>query len=157
LAFTFICPGLVIWITPPQLHISVFPAINAGLLAIITLLEPGAHGAVVNGTHGIGVNTPAAAVVADATVGLARDWHMPNGKMLVMGILSMIVAAGMLLIMTLLAGNTIKLEGAKPKLQVIIAPITIIGGIIHLTFKTTLPTEVRSISARMAAGASSKL
>lgn len=58
----------------------------------MTVGEPGAHGAGQEGTHGIGVNTPNAAEVADATVGFARLLHIPN----VMGSfgISMIVAAG---------------------------------------------------------------
>ena len=52
---------------------------------IVTIGEPGAQGAGVTGTHGIGVNTPKAAAVADATAGLAMDMHMPKGGMLVIG------------------------------------------------------------------------
>jgi hypothetical protein len=43
---------------------------------------PGVHGAAITGIHGIGVNTPMAAEVADATVGLAIDWHIPKVEML---------------------------------------------------------------------------
>ena len=45
---------------------------------------PGAQGAV-TGTQGIGVSVPIAAAVADATVGLAVDMHMPNVGMFVSG------------------------------------------------------------------------
>ena len=37
------------------------------------------------GTHGIGVSTPIAAAVAEATVGFAMDVHMPQGPTFVMG------------------------------------------------------------------------
>ncbi len=43
------------------------------MLAMRTVGEPGIHGAVVFGMHGMGVSTPLAADVADATVGLAKD------------------------------------------------------------------------------------
>jgi hypothetical protein len=46
------------------------------------------------GTQGIGVRTPSAADVAEATVGLAIDVHIPHGVMFVMGAQSVIVAAG---------------------------------------------------------------
>jgi hypothetical protein len=48
-----------------------------------TVGEPGTHGAVVAGMHGMGVKTPRAAAVAEATVGLARDVHIANGKILI--------------------------------------------------------------------------
>jgi hypothetical protein len=64
---TVICPGLVIVITPPHVHINVEGAFSAGLLPIMTVGEPGAHGAVVTGIQGCGVNTPIAADVAAAT------------------------------------------------------------------------------------------
>ena len=56
--------------------------------------DPGVHGAVVAGMQGMGVNTPRAAAVAEATVGFAMDMHIPKVGMLVMGIISMMVAAG---------------------------------------------------------------
>ncbi len=89
---------------------------NAGILPISTVGEPGAHGAAVTGMHGIGVNAPSAAAVAEATVGLARDWHMPKGNMLTIGLLSIILAAGITL-RTPLAGSMTKLLGATPKLH----------------------------------------
>jgi hypothetical protein len=67
---------------------------NAGAFPTMTVGEPGTHGAVVLGMHGMGVKTPIAAAVAEATVGLASDMHIPKGGMLAMGLLSMMVAAG---------------------------------------------------------------
>src|SRR5437870_4664119 len=77
---TSVCtwPGKVIWITPPQLHMHLEVLFNAGIGPIITVGEPGAQGAGVTGTQGIGVSTPRAAAVAAATIGLASDWHIPN-------------------------------------------------------------------------------
>jgi hypothetical protein len=68
---------------------------------------------VVFGIHGMGVSTPKAAVVAAATVGFDRDIHMPKGNMFTMGLLSIIVAAGVVA-MTLLVGRTISVPGACP-------------------------------------------
>src|SRR5438067_13178294 len=87
-------PGLVIWMTPPQVHISFEELVSAGMLPISTVGAPGTHGAGVTGTHGMGVNTPRAAAVAAATVGFDGELHMPNGGIFTMGALSMMVAAG---------------------------------------------------------------
>ena len=62
-----VAPGFVMLIIPPQLHMSLHVLLSAGLPLIITVVEPGVHGAFVTGTHGIGVKTPAAAAVAAET------------------------------------------------------------------------------------------
>jgi len=54
-------------------HISWDVLLRAGMLPIKTIGDPGIHGAVVAGTHGMGVSAPMAAAVAAATVGLASD------------------------------------------------------------------------------------
>jgi hypothetical protein len=87
---------------------------------------------VVTGTQGIGVRTPDAAVVAEATVGLATQLHMPKGKMLTMGLLSMMFAAGILLVRTQLVGSTTNLLGAAPKVQFKVAPQQTCNGIYYL-------------------------
>ncbi len=92
------------------------------MLAIRTVGEPGAHGAGITGMHGIGVNTPNAAAVADATVGFASDEHMPNGMMFTSGLLSMMLASGVT-VSVLFAGNTTSELGAAPKLHCNIAPM----------------------------------
>jgi hypothetical protein len=71
--------------------------------------------------HGMGVSVPNAAVVAAATVGLAIDWHIPNGKIFTRGLLSVMFARGILVI-HLLAGRTIRVPGAVPKEHFIAAP-----------------------------------
>jgi len=121
-------------ITPPHIQLSIQELLSAGILAIITVGLPGAHGVTVTGMQGIGVNTPKAAVVATATVGFAKDEHIANGKMFTIGILSMILAAGILLVTTLFCGNTTKEEGAAPKEQLIIAPIHTCCAIIKLFY-----------------------
>lgn len=109
---------------------------NAGILAIIVLEAPGDQGATVAGTQGIGVNTPNAAAVAAATSGFEGDEHIPKVGMFTIGLLSIILAAGILLVITLLAGNTTNGAGATPNEQVIIAPIHTCSGI-FLFFNTS--------------------
>ena len=84
---------------------------------------PGIQGVGVFGMHGIGVNAPKAAAVAEATAGFASDRHMPNGKMLTMGLWSMMLACGFLLFITLFTGNTFNVDGASPLLHFIMAPL----------------------------------
>ena len=82
------------------MQLSVQVLLTAGILAIMTVGLPGAQGVTVFGIQGMGVKTPSAAVVAEATVGLASEVHMPKGKILTMGLLSMILAAGILEVIT---------------------------------------------------------
>jgi hypothetical protein len=92
------------------------------MFAIRTVGAPGAHGAGITGTQGIGVNAPKAAAVAAATVGFAIDEHIPNGMMFTIGLLSMMLASGVP-VSTLLAGSTTSELGAAPKLHCNIAPM----------------------------------
>jgi hypothetical protein len=57
--------------TPRYAHWHVEPAVSAGEPPIKVLTAPGFHG-VVTGTHGIGVSTPSAALVAAATLRAGR-------------------------------------------------------------------------------------
>lgn len=66
------------------------------------------------GMQGMGVSTPMAAEVADATVGLANDEHIPNEGMLTMGLKSMILAMGLLASITRFSGVTMSLQGVMP-------------------------------------------
>src|SRR5690554_4479095 len=102
--------------TPAQLHISLELLFSAGILAICTVGEPGAHGAAVTGIQGIGVNTPKAAAVAAATIGLAIELHIPNGVTFIMGLLSIILAIGIDVIVRF-KGRTLRTPGAAPKLH----------------------------------------
>lgn len=110
--------------TPPQLHIHVEDAFSAGYLPIITVGDPGAHGEDITGMQGIGVSTPKAADVAAATCGFVIVLHIPKGIMFRIGMLSMIVAAGILEARTLLVGMTFKVDGAIPKGHFNVAPKT---------------------------------
>ena len=103
---------------------------SAGFPPTNTVGEPGAHGAEITGIHGIGVKTPIAADVAAATCGFAMDVHIPKGMMFVIGTLSMIHAAGILLHITLAFGRTLSTDGAIPKLHISCAPeVTMIANL----------------------------
>ena len=108
--------------TPAQLHMHLHVLLSAGFPPTSTVGEPGAHGAEITGVHGIGVNTPAAADVAADTCGFAMDVHIPKGMIFVIGMLSMIDAAGILLHITLAFGRTLSTDGAIPKLHINCAP-----------------------------------
>jgi hypothetical protein len=95
--------------------------LSAGMPPTMTVADPGTQGAVVAGMQGIGVSTPRAAAVAEATVGFAMDMHMPKVGMLVMGIISMMLAAGVPH-MVRFAGKTTREEGAMPKEHIMTAP-----------------------------------
>src|SRR6516164_1042274 len=114
-----------------QLHMH--SLVRAGIPVIVTETAPGAQGVTVAGTHGMGVNTPRAAAVADATSGLLIVLHMPKVGMFSMGTMSMMVAAGRPLAITPV-GVALSGAGATPKEQVIMAPVT-----------TTCPTSLLSL------------
>ena len=63
----------------------------------------------------MGVSTPIAAEVADATDGLANEEHMPKEGILTIGLLSIIVAIGLFANITLLSGNTTNFAGVRPQ------------------------------------------
>jgi len=82
------------------------------------------QGAAVTGVHGIGVSTPSAAEVAAATVGFASEVHIPKGRMLTNGLVSMMFATGNDELSTRLMGKTFSTEGATPKLHLSMLPVT---------------------------------
>lgn len=108
--------------TPPQLHIKVLDLFRAVLFLIETVIAPGAQGAVVTGMQGIGVSTPSAAEVAAATCGFETVVHIAKDGILTIGLLSMIVAAGILDVVTMSSGSTLSVDGAVPKEHFIEAP-----------------------------------
>ena len=73
-------------IVPPHMHMHFESLVRMGRNPPITFDDPGIQGAGTLGMHGMGVSTPAAAAVADATVGFAGDLHIPNGLMFTMGL-----------------------------------------------------------------------
>jgi hypothetical protein len=114
---------------PAHMQASLHVLLSTGMPPITVVGTPGAHGATVAGTQGIGVGTPSAAAVAAITAGFDGLLHIPNGMTLTIGTWSMIVAAGSPPAMTRLTGNTTKALGAAPKLHAIIAPFVIWVGI----------------------------
>ena len=113
--------------TPPQLHMQVHVLFKAGMLPILQVAEPGFQGEAVTGTQGIGVKTPSAAAVAEATAGLAIDEHIPKVGMFFIGTKSIIFAAGAVAL-TLFSGVTRSAAGATPNVHVIAAPaVTWVG------------------------------
>ena len=80
---------------PPHMHVSLLSLVRVGAPWVSTCVLPGAQGAVVFGMQGIGVSTPQAAEVAEATDGLANERHIPKVGMLTMGLLSKILAMGL--------------------------------------------------------------
>ena len=137
---------MVIEITPPHMQVHIEELFNAGIPPSMTVGAPGAQGATVAGTQGIGVNTPKAAAVAAATVGLEGDMHMAKGAMFTIGLLSMMLAAGAPTIV-LLVGSTESALGAAPKVQAIIEPAVTNIPIKRLIWfsATTQPFQVEEI------------
>ncbi len=76
---------------------------------------PGIHGAAVIGMQGTGIIPPSVA-------GFAGDLQMPNGSILTIGMISIMFAAGKV-VMTLDFGSTIMGDGATPKLHINWAPV----------------------------------
>ena len=107
------------------MQLQVQPSCRAGMLPMSVPVAPGADGATVLGTQGAGVGVPRAAAVAAATAGLDGVMHMPKVGMLTRGLWSMMLAAGGPPASVLLAGSTIRLAGATPKLHITIAAATI--------------------------------
>jgi hypothetical protein len=107
--------------TPPQVHMQVEVLFKAGMPPIMQVAEPGVHGEVVTGTHGIGVSTPRAAAVAEATAGLAMDIHMPKVGMFVIGMKSFMFGGGAVALV-MFTGRSLRADGATPKEHIITAP-----------------------------------
>ena len=94
---------------------------------IMVIGAPGTQGADVTGIQGMGVSTPSAAAVAEATIGLVGVMHMPKGGIFTMGRCALILAAsGPPAFVGIPIGITAKVLGAIPKLHIIMAPITTI-------------------------------
>jgi len=128
----FIAPGLVIEMTPAHVHMHLLVSFRAGMLAMGTVGEPGAHGLGMTGTHGAGVGTPRAADVAAITAGFVGAVHIPKLGIFTTGLWSMMLAAGLPSTVTRLAGSTIRADGAAPKLHCIIAPMTTCFAIVEI-------------------------
>src|SRR3954451_9502949 len=106
--------------------------VTAGAEPAITVGEPGTQGPTVTGMHGIGVSTPSAAAVAAATIGLASDRHIPNGRMLTIGAESVIAANGRPPATIRFVGSTFNVPGAAPNEHCVIAVATVAMPIVNL-------------------------
>jgi hypothetical protein len=69
----------------------------------------------------MGTSVPIAAAVAEATIGLASDLHIPNGNTLTIGLLSRIFATGTF-DNTRFDGKTTSADGVNPKVHFNKAP-----------------------------------
>ncbi len=96
------------------------------MLPIKTVGAPTIQGAVVTGMQGCGVKTPAAAVVAEATAGLANELHTPKGGIFAIGLLSMMVAAGVW-VNTLFCGVTTNVLGPRQSYTALSHPCILVG------------------------------
>src|SRR5882762_2246431 len=106
------------------MHMSMEDLSSAGMFLMSTMGAPGVQGpTAVMGMQGCGVSAPIAAAVAAATWGLAMLWHIPKGMMFFIGMLSMMVAAGWLLVSTMFSGVTTIVPGAIPIEHFNIAPL----------------------------------
>ena len=65
--------------------------------------------------QGMGVSTPMAAEVAEATVGFANEEHIPNDGIFTKGLLSIMVAMGLFANITRLSGKTTNFAGLSPQ------------------------------------------
>jgi hypothetical protein len=107
----------------------------------------GAQRAEVTGMQGMGVRAPRAAVVAAASVGLARLKYMPGSIKFIMGTWSSMLAAIILRLNTGLGvGN--RLIGAMPCVHCITAPMEVLHS------HRSPPRQCLKISARVEVGAS---
>ncbi len=122
------CPGFTTVMMPAQTHWQVAFWSNAGTPETVTGTG-GFHGFATAGTHGAGVNTPSAAVVAVCTAGLSGELHIPNVLMFVPGTKSLTVARSVggggagTAAMCGGPGTTVSSEGAAPMLHAICAPL----------------------------------
>lgn len=113
------------------MQFSLLVLFSEGWLPSNTVGAPVDQGLAVAGMQGMGVKTPIAAEVAEATVGFDRDVHIAKGRMFTIGIWSWMLAAGWLPVIVRLRGSTTRLLGAVPKLHIKVAPLqTWIGMVI---------------------------
>lgn len=126
-------PASTMEISPAHMHMHIESLVSAGMPAMSTSGAPGAQGAVVTGTHGIGVCTPRAAAVAAITSGLVVELHMPKVGMLTIGAKCEMLAAGRSLAVTKV-GGTEQLSGTggpSPIVHWSMAPSTTCMGMAH--------------------------
>jgi hypothetical protein len=125
------------------MHIQLLVLFKAGKPLISTVGDPGTQGATVAGIHGMGVSTPNAAAVAEATSGFEGVVHIPKVGIFVIGAKSMIVAAGRPPTSTVGADVATKGAGATPKVHMSIAVETTSSAIALPFLVRCTPTAAR--------------
>ena len=115
-------PGSLMVMLPPQEHMHC-PLSNRAGINFINSFPQGAQGVTVTGMQGMGVSTPQAAEVADATMGFVNDLHIPKGSMFTMGTKSMMVALGFFCIRGRKKSVMTSFDGVVPKEHCIEAPM----------------------------------
>ncbi len=140
-------PGVVMLITPAQVHIQIESFVSSGISPRVTVAAPGVQGDVVTGMQGCGVSTPRAAAVAAATWGLAGEMHMPKGMIFSMGTKSIILAAFILPHVTRFIGVTCNTDGATPMVHINWAVITVTCGIVLSPRWQVFVSEGREVNA----------
>lgn len=128
------CPGTTTWIIPAHWHNNLELLSSAGMLETNTVGAPGTQGAVVTGIHGWGD-------IAAATAGFAIEVHIPKGAIFTMGLLSIMVAMGCDVVITILSGKTVNVPGATPKLHCSVAPLHTANAIVQFL----LPPAARDL------------
>lgn len=131
--FSVCWPGMLNVITPPQTQFRQEVSFSAGKFDVGTVGAPATHGAGVFGTQGMGVRTPAAAVVADDVAGKASELQTPKGGMFTIGLWSMMFPASMKPDFIIL-GVAMKEDGAAPNVHFIVALVTTCLGKIRSMF-----------------------
>ncbi len=100
--------------------------------------------------HGMGVNTPQAAEVADATVGFVTDLHIPKGSMFTMGAKSVMVALGFPCIRGRKKSVIMSFDGVVPKEHCIVAPMqTYLGIVFYYLSSITFSINLLIIERRL--------
>lgn len=119
-------PGDTTEIIPAKAHGHFDVATTHVTPACLAVTDPGAQGPLGTGVHGCGVSTPDAAEVAEATAGLARLMHNPNGAMLAGDATSVTVATAA--VAATPRGATVRVEGSVPMEHCRTAPVVTMAG-----------------------------
>lgn len=111
----------MIFIDPPYAQLRHEFIVNIG--PVIPIPEAlGVHIPIGTGIHGPGVNTPKAAAVSEAVIGLAKLMHTPNGFIFKNGTKSTHDPIGPEAVISIDNGKKVKGVGATPKEHIAKAP-----------------------------------
>jgi hypothetical protein len=112
------------------MHIVIVSAVSVGISPIITFGAVGIHGATVMGIQGAGAPT----IFAAMTIGFVGALQIAKGTTLTIGANAIMFAAGRQSVSVIEMGSTINVEGAAPKVHIVIAPIDTVGPAIFYPF-----------------------